>query len=171
MVKLLVSLLLTISSLSLFADGLTSTGSGIRVKKIAFIDVKVYSISHSMKDLPATKSAAEIINAETDKKFTLKMLRNVDSAKIVTAINDAFQLNGYSNKANQDKFSSVLTGDLAEGDVITISYSAASKSVTCSYKGKSSTVAGADFMKAVWSIWFGKIDQPSLTASLMSAIK
>lgn len=155
----------------LFAQAaMTTTGSGIRVKKIALFNVNVYSISHAMKDVPA-KNAQEIINAETDKKFTLKMLREVDSAKIVNAINDAFKLNGFNNKSQQDTFSSVLTGDLAEGDVITISYNAASKAVTCSYKGKVSTVNGSDFMKAVWSIWFGKIDQPALTNSLMSGIK
>ena len=149
------------------AANFTTTGSAIRVKKIAFVSVNVYAITHQMKDIPEARSAAEFINAETDKRFILKMKRDVDSAKIVTAINDAFGLNGYSNKANQDTFSSVLTGDLKENDTITISYNAASKTTTCNYSGKTSTVAGSDFMKATWSIWFGKIDEPSLTTALV----
>jgi hypothetical protein len=32
------------------------------------------------------------------------------------------------------------------------------------------SVDGVDFMKAVWSIWFGKIDQPSLGDQLISRI-
>jgi hypothetical protein len=36
--------------------------------------------------------------------------------------------------------------------------------------GTSATVAGQDFMKAVWSIWFGKIDQPSMGDQLISLL-
>lgn len=32
----------------------------------------------------------------------------------------------------------------------------------------SATIGGVDFMKAVWSLWFGKIDQPRLGDDLMS---
>ncbi|MCB1176866.1 MAG: chalcone isomerase family protein, partial [Leptospiraceae bacterium] len=144
MIKKLLTILLLLSSFSLFAGGMTSTGYGIRVKKIAFIKVKVYSISHAMKDFPSDKSKKGVIDADTDKKFTLKMLRDVDSAKIVAAINDAFKLNGYSNQGNMNKFSSVLKGDLNEGDVITISYDSASKTTKCSYKGNTSSVNGDD---------------------------
>ncbi|MCB1141693.1 MAG: chalcone isomerase family protein [Leptospiraceae bacterium] len=162
-----ISIFLFLTTLSLSA--LETTGSGIRVKKIAFVSVKVYSITHQMKD-KSEKSASAVINADTDKKFILKMLRDVDSAKIVSAINDAFKLNGYNNTGNMNKFSTPLKGDLSEGDVITISYDSASKTTTCSYKGKSSSVAGDDFMKATWKIWFGKIDQPELTNQLMSKL-
>ena len=162
-----ISLLVLGMEISAQAVNFTTTGSGIRVKKIAFVSVNVYAITHQMKDVPATRTAAEFISAETDKKLILKMKRDVDSAKIVTAINEAYALNGYSNKANQDSFSSVLTGDLKENDTITISYNATSKSVTCNYAGKTSSVAGSDFMKATWSIWFGKIDQPALTTALV----
>lgn len=164
---LAISLLIVGMDLAAQAKDYTTTGSAIRVKKIAFVNVNVYQITHQMKDIPATRSAQEFINAETDKRLILKMKRDVDSAKIVAAINDAYALNGYSNKANQDTFSSVLTGDLKENDTITISYNAATKATTCNYAGKTSTVNGADFMKATWSIWFGKIDQPALTTALV----
>lgn len=162
-----ISLLVLGMEISAQAANFTTTGSGVRVKKIAFVSVNVYAITHQMKDVPATRSASEFINAETDKRLILKMKRDVEAAKIVTAINEAYALNGYSNKANQDSFSSVLTGDLKENDTITISYNATSKTTTCNYGGKTSSVSGADFMKATWSIWFGKIDQPALTSALV----
>lgn len=149
------------------AASFTTTGSAIRVKKVAFVSVNVYAITHQMKDVPATRSAAEFINADTDKRLILKMKRDVEAAKISNAFNEAYALNGYSNTANQNTFSSVLTGDLKENDTITISYNAATKTTTCNYGGKTSSVAGIDFMKATWSIWFGKIDQPSLTSALV----
>lgn len=165
----LIGISLLILGLELFAQAkdYTTTGSGIRVKKVAFVNVNVYSITHQMKDVPATRTAQDFINAETDKRLILKMKRDVPAEKIVTAINEAYTLNGYSNKSNQDTMSSVLTGDLKENDTITIAYNASNKTVTCNYAGKTSSVSGADFMKATWSIWFGKIDQPALTTALV----
>jgi hypothetical protein len=52
-----------------------------------------------------------------------------------------------------------------------ISYSATAKNVTIWVQGAgSATIAGADFMKAVWSIWLGKIDQPSMGDQLISKL-
>ena len=151
------------------AKDFTVTGSGVRVKKIAFVSVKVYSITHSMKDVPA-KNAQEIINADTDKKFVLKMMRDIEAEKIANAFKEAYGNNGYSNAGNISTISSVLSGDLKEGDTITFSYNSANKTVSLTSGGKTSNVAGVDFMKATWSIWFGKIDQPDLTQNLMSKI-
>jgi len=36
--------------------------------------------------------------------------------------------------------------------------------------GGTATIPGVDFMKAVWSIWFGKIDQPALGDALIRNI-
>ncbi|MCX8000395.1 MAG: chalcone isomerase family protein [Leptospiraceae bacterium] len=155
---------------NLIANDFVTTGSGIRVKKIAFVNVKVYSITHQMKNPPTSKDTQAIINADVDKRFTLKLLRDVEAEKIANAIKEAFDRNGYTNKANIDTFSSVLTGDIKEGGTITIAYNAGTKTTTCTFAGKTSSVNGVDFMKATWSIWFGKIDQPSLTQDLMSKL-
>ena len=164
--------ILSLLSVGIYAQAkdFTVTGSGVRVKKIAFVPVKVYSITHSMKDVPA-KNAQEIINADTDKKFVLKMMRDIDAEKIGNAIKEAYSNNGYTNSGNINTISSILTGDLKEGDTITFAYNSASKTVTCTMSGKTSNVSDLNFMKATWSIWFGKIDQPDLTQSLMSRIQ
>ena len=63
--------LATIAAVLLFAvpsfaldrdkDGYFHTGDGIRTKKVAFINVKVYQIEHKMKELPADKSKQAVI--------------------------------------------------------------------------------------------------------------
>jgi len=171
MIKKIIIFTILLLTQSIFAQAkdFTVTGSGIRVKKVAFVSVNVYEITHFMKDIPA-KSATEVINADTDKKFTLKLKRDLEAEKIANAIKDAFGLNGYSNSANINNFSSVLTGDLKENDTITIAYNSTTKSTSCYSGGKTASVTGVDFMKATWSIWFGKIDQPALTQSLLSKI-
>jgi hypothetical protein len=164
--------LVSVSGLEVFAQAgdWVTTGSGIRVRKIAFVNVNVYSITHQMKNPPATKSAQAIIDADVEKKFTLKLMRSLDAEKISNAINDAYKLNGYTNQANIDTIRNVLVGDINEGETIVFSYNPANKTTSCTFRGKTSNVAGIDFMKATWSIWFGKIDQPALTQALMSKL-
>jgi len=59
---------------------------------------------------------------------------------------------------------------IKEGQFVTITYDSGAKSTTIRVLGGggSATVSGVDFMKATWSIWFGKIDQPSLGDALIS---
>ena len=44
---------------------------------------------------------------------------------------------------------------------------AANKATTIVSPAGTATVRGEEFMKATWSIWFGKIDQPALGDSLI----
>ena len=148
-------------------DGYFHTGDGVRVKKVAFIHVKVYAIDHYMKDLPPQKSKQAVIDADVDKRFSWKMLRTVDGEKIRNALREAYAKNGYGDGAKIDPFVSAIAGELKEGDAVTISYDAAKKATTIVCPAGSATVKGADFMKATWSIWFGKIDQPALGDSLI----
>jgi hypothetical protein len=144
-------------------DGFFHTGDAVRVKKIAFVKIKVYSIEHAMKDLPAAKSKQAVIDADVDKRFSWKMLRTVEAEKIRNALREAYELNGYSDAGKIAAFTNALSAkELKEGDAVTIRYDAARKTTTISGPGGSASVSGEDFMKATWRIWFGKIDQPDL---------
>ena len=150
-------------------DGWYNTGSGIRTKSIAFVSVKVYAIRHDAKQLPAKKSKRAMIDLDADKKFTWRMLRDVDAEKIQNALKEAFQMNGYGDSAKVGQFLGALNKELKEGTYVTISYNAANKTTSISVSGGgSATIGGADFMKATWSIWFGKIDQPALGDAMIS---
>jgi hypothetical protein len=149
------------------ADGLYKTGDGIRYKKVAFINVKVYAIEHEMKDLPSQKSKQAVIDANVDKKFQWKMLRSVDAEKIKNALREAYAKNGYNDAAKIGSFVDSIAKELKEGDAVTIKYDAAKKATTITTPGGSATVGGEDFMKATWSIWFGKIDQKDLGDQLL----
>lgn len=154
-----------------FADDWKLTGSGVRQKKVAIINVDVYAISHFMKSLPASKSKQAVIDADVGKKFVWTMKRDVDKEKIIHALKDAFAMNGYGDGGKIGKFIGAFSGDLKEKANVTIVYDADKKATTVSVGGGgSATVEGVDFMKGVWSIWFGKIDQPSLGDALISKI-
>ncbi len=150
------------------ADGWFHTGDGVRVKKILFANFDVYAIGHDMKELPPTKSKQAVIDMDTDKRFTWRMLRDVPEEKIQNAIREAFAMNGYADASKIGPYVGAFSGDRQKGQTVTIAYSSATKSVTVSVQGGgTATVAGIEFMKAVWSIWFAKIDQPALGDALI----
>jgi Chalcone isomerase-like len=152
------------------ADDWTLTGSGIRVKTVAIVDVNVYAISHFMKQLPPSKSKQAVIDMDTGKKFVWTMKRDVDQEKIQKALRDAFAMNGYGDSGKIDKFVGAFAGELKEKASVSIVYDADKKETSVSTGSGNATVGGVDFMKAVWSIWFGKIDQPNLGDQLISKI-
>ena len=150
------------------ADGWFHTGDGVRVKKVAFVNFDVYAISHDMKELPPAKSKQAVIDLDVDKRFTWRQLRDVEHEKIQNALSEAFAMNGFSDASKIGPFVGAFSGDLKKGQVITVAYNSSAKSVTVNVQGSgSATIAGVDFMKAVWSIWFGKIDQSSLGDALI----
>jgi hypothetical protein len=156
---------------SAFAGEWQLTGTGTRVKTVVFVDVNVYKISHFMKELPQGKSKKAVIEADVDKKFQWTMLRDVDHEKVVATLKDAFAMNGYTDSGKISKFVGAFSSELKEKSQVSIVYDAAKKATTVTVAGGgTATVEGADFMKAVWSIWFGKIDQPKLGDALISKL-
>ncbi len=153
-------------------NGWYQTGSGVRVKSIAFISVKVYAISHEMKELPASKSKQAVIDADVDKRFTWQLLRDLPCEKIKGAMRDAFALNGYADGGKIAQYTAACNKEeIPEKAGISISYNAQTKKTTIWIQGAgSATIDGVDFMKAVWSCWFGKIDQPSLGDQLIARL-
>jgi hypothetical protein len=160
----------TLSPQSARADDWTLTGSGVRVKRVAIIDVNVYAISHYMKQLPTAKSKQAVIDMDTGKKFVWTMKRDVDQEKIQNALKDAFAMNGYGDAGKIGAFVAAFGGELKEKSVVSIVYDADKKETSVSTGSGSATVGGVDFMKAVWSLWFGKIDQPSLGDQLIGKL-
>jgi hypothetical protein len=150
-------------------DGWYNTGDGVRTKTVAIITAKVYAIRHDMKGPLPAKSKQAVIDADVDKRFSWYMLRDVEGEKIQKALRDAFAMNGYGDQGKIGQFVGAFSKELKEKGSVSISYSAATKTVSVWVAGGgSASIGGADFMKAVWSIWFGKIDQPSLGDALIS---
>ena len=81
-----------------FAEDWFFTGSAVRTKSIGPFTAKVYSIRHDIKGHPA-KSKQAVIDADMDKRFTWKMLRDVDKEKIQKALREAYAMNGYTDAA------------------------------------------------------------------------
>jgi hypothetical protein len=168
---ILLALFMTLAS-SAFADAMIFTGQAVRTKSVGPFTAKVYGIRHDMKERPATKSKQAVIDADVDKKFTWQMLRDVETSKIKKALSEALAMNGFNDAGRTAQFVGAFSQDeIKEKAAVVISYTAADKSVTIWVQGGSTAkIAGADFMKGVWSIWLGVIDQPSMGDQLISQL-
>lgn len=167
----LFGLFLSFTTRDASADGMILTGTALRTKSIGFVNYKLYVISHYIAEKPATKSKQACIDADVNKQFVWKLRNTLPSEKVKKALSEAFAQNGYTDQGKIGQFLGAFSGEeLKEDSTLTINYNATSKAVTVAVPGgKTVTVPGADFMKGVWSIWFGKIDQnigESLIANL-----
>ncbi len=152
------------------SDGWYHTGDATRVKTV--FKVSVYDIGHDMKCLPPAKTKQAVIDTDCDKKFTWVMRRDVDAEKIRDALSEAYAMNGYKDSAKIAPFLAALNRELKEKTKVIISYNAATKttSIAVGGGGGNASVAGVDFMRATWSIWFGKIEQVGLGEALISKL-
>lgn len=152
-------------------DGWYHTGQGIRQKSIAFVDVDVYEIHHYTKVLPPAHTRAAMIELDADKKLEWKMLRDVDAEKLRDALDHGYEMNGFTDKKRIAKFTATFQKEMLEGQKVSIVYDATKKSTSIVVQGgASATVEGVDFMKATWSVWFGKIDQSGLGDQLIKSL-
>jgi hypothetical protein len=176
-VSIVVATLVTLLTLtSAFAiergkDGYFHTGDGIRAKTIVFVRLKIYFIGHEMRELPPTKSKQAVIDADVDKRIWWKMLRDADGERLQGILRDSFAKNGYADTSKIGPFLAAFRGGLKENDYVVIRYTADSKTMTLQVQGASPvSFVGGDFMKATWSIWFGKSEDPELGDALISKL-
>jgi hypothetical protein len=150
----------------------THTGDAVRTKSVGPFTAKVYSIRHDIKGDKPAKAKQAVIEADIEKKFTWRMLRDVESTKIQKALTEALQMNGFGDGGRIAQFVGAFSAEeIKENYSVIIFYNPGPKTTTISVQGgKVVTIPGADFMKAVWSIWLGKIDQPSMGDSLISKL-
>lgn len=153
------------------ADAMIYTGSAVRVKTYGFVDIKLYKIDHFMASKPSEKSRKAVIEADVSKQFTWTMKHDLPAEKVKTALQNAFASNGYTDGGKIAQFLGVITAELKEDTKLTILYDANTKNTTITVPGGAkATVGGVEFMKGVWSIWFGVIDQPGIGDQLIAAL-
>ncbi len=107
-----------------------------------------------------TKDAAAAINADEPKRISMTFLRDVDADNIKKAFKEGFETNSpeaaKTQSAKIETFLGLFKEEFKEGETVNITYLPAT-GVTAEKGGKVlGTVEGAEFMKAVFTIWLGK---------------
>ena len=136
---------------------LVLNGMGVRIKKVAFIGIKVYVAGLY---LPSRSSNAEaILAANEPKQMVMHFLyKDVGKDKLVEGWTEGFEKNSHDMmptlKARLDTFNGYWSG-MKTGDVAVLTYIPGT-GTKVEIKGKEmGVIEGQDFARALFAIWLG----------------
>ena len=135
----------------------------------AFVASVVFTPSESrgMVRLPPVRSRDAFIDADVDKRFVLRMLRDADGDLLREAFRDALLKSGWDDAARLRVFLSAVRERLKAGAYVSITYDATRKVTTLAFDDTpGASVEGYAFMRAVWGMWLGKDEAPALADAL-----
>jgi hypothetical protein len=136
---------------------LALNGMGVRIKKVAFISVKVYVAGLYLPQ--KSTDPGKILSADEPKQLVMHFLyKNVEKAKLLEGWNDGFKNNSGASldalKARIEKFNGFWT-DMKTGDKAVLTYIPGT-GTKVEIKGKEmGVIEGKDFAEALFAIWLG----------------
>jgi hypothetical protein len=136
---------------------LTLNGMGVRIKKVAFIGVKVYAAALY---LPAKEAdPAKILAADEPKQLVMHFLyKEVGKDKLLEGWNDGFKNNSGGALATLKDQIATFDGfwsDMKRDDVAVLTY-IPGQGTKVEIKGKEmGVIPGKDFAAALFAIWLG----------------
>lgn len=132
-------------------------GMGVRVKKVAFVSVKVY-VAGLFVTKPSQDPAA-LLAADEPRQLIMHFLyKKVEKEKLTEGWDEGFENNAGAQaaalKARLEKFNSLWT-DMATGDRATLTYIPGT-GTKVEIKGREvGLIEGKDFADALFSVWLG----------------
>lgn len=136
---------------------LTLNGMGVRIKKVAFISVKVYVAGLYLPHKSA--DAGKILSTDEPKQLVMHFLyKNVEKAKLLEGWNEGFKKNSGAKlgelQARLDKFNGWWE-DMKTGDRAVLTYIPGT-GTQVEIKGKAmGVIEGRDFAEALFAVWLG----------------
>jgi len=137
-------------------QALTLNGAGIRTKFIFNIYVGALYLSTSSKDVE------KILNDTNSKRISMHFLYDkIEKEKMTNGWTDGFEDNLSETqfaalKPSIDKFNSAFSSDTVKGDLVVVDF-IDNKETSVTINGTEKTrIGGADFQRAVLSIWLGE---------------
>lgn len=143
-----------------FADSVEVGGQSLQLNGLGwrlatFFSVKVYAMGLYLGD--KTDDTSAIIASPGNKKIVMRFVRDVDADKLKEAWQEGFENNidDVSNvQTGLDQFKAAMR-DVAEGMTLSINFSG--ETTTLAFDGETVlNVEGADFQKALLSVWLGQ---------------
>ena len=135
---------------------LTLNGAGIRTKFIFNIYVGALYLSKN------TKQVTQILNSTDSRRISMHFLYDkIEKEKMTNGWTDGFEDNLSDAqlttlKSSIDKFNSAFTADTVKGDVVVIDFTGNKETIVTINNNEKTRISGADFQRAVLSIWLGE---------------
>lgn len=154
-------------SITLGGQTLTLNGAGQRIKKVAFIKIKIYSAGLYLQ--AKNSDAQSILDADAPMAIRLYVTTNkATKEKLINAWNEGFERGTGGNidaiKGEIAKFNALFKKNPKDGDMYEIAYTPG-QGITLAMNGESqgAAIPGLEFKKAVFGIWLSKnIDDDDL---------
>ncbi len=158
----------TLAAAGAAPDGYHHTGDAVLKANHWPFTIELFAVAHDMKDLPAEKSRQAVIALDTDKRLTLRFLRDMDPDRITQWLENEYARGGFRDA---ERIRAVVgafgAARLAKDEQAVIQYDAATQVTTVTVgSGAAVPVKGVDFMRATWAVWFGRSLGDSLVARL-----
>lgn len=141
---------------SVEVGGKTLQLNGLGLREATFLKVDVYVAGLYLENKSSDANA--ILASDGPAKLQMKFVRDVGKDSMVEAWDEGFPKNTKDVSKLTDRIAKLngWMGDLADGDTMAFTY-VPGTGVTVEFKGEvKGTIEGADFAKALWSIWLGK---------------
>jgi len=142
-------------------NGIDMVVTGVALREKTFLKVDVYTIVSYVKKGASLgeDKAAGLLNLEEPKMLQMDLTRGFSNSKLKNAFSDVIEDNYEDLSAFQsdmDTFLAYFTADAEEGDKLVFAYCPA-EGLTTSLNGTElGVITNAEFMKALWTVWFGE---------------
>ncbi|MBS1151867.1 MAG: hypothetical protein H6Q89_3565 [Myxococcaceae bacterium] len=163
---LLISLLFAVPALAKefkgvkMADTITVDGKALKLNGMGLrtkVVFKVYVAGLYLEEV--SNDPAVILTKDQTRKVEMIMLRDLEKAKIVEAIQAGFEKNNADKmpalKERLAKFVGVIP-DLKENQILSLTYVPGKGTTVKGGASAETTVEGKDFADALFSVWLGK---------------
>lgn len=150
---------------TVYDDAITFNGTdmvvtGVALREKTFLKVDVYTIVSYVKKgaVLGEDKAADLLNLEEPKMLQMDLTRGFSNKKLKNAFSEVIEDNYKDMSAFQsdmDLFLAYFTADAEDGDKIIFGFCPA-EGLTTSLNGTElGVIANVEFMKALWTVWFG----------------
>lgn len=161
---------------------LSSVGSGLRVKKVVFVNVKIYAGQLFVADLGTfKKSEGEALSSLKEQKavaIQMHFLRDVDADNVQKSFKEALKVNNVNtDDASVKEFLDAVSkgGEAKEGKALTVTGVKTKEGETLSYEttsGQVTHIKGAPgLIEKIFSIWLGKPSDDGVAQLKKSILK
>ncbi len=136
------------------------TGVGLREK--TFMKIDVYTIASYMSaegKLAGDDKGIALLEGKFCKRLQMDLRRGFSKEKLINSFKDVIEEN-YDDtsafSADMDVFFAYFTRDAEENDVILFDYNPMDGLVTTLNGEVKGTITNFEFVKALWTVWFGE---------------
>lgn len=120
-------------------------------------DLKIYDCRHEMKKWPSAQWPAAILAQDVDKRIVWTVLRESPKMRVAQGLKLRLSDNDFRDDPRIEEMLTAFPDPIPAGDQVLFEYRAQDDTTLISCGSRPAVkVAGKDFMRALWGMYFGR---------------